>query len=341
MTELTNAQRRDLEVARALAGMGVPLFLAPPDPHDRTGFRLPVGWQDAPADPTLVDCWRPGWALGLVTGVVYDLVDVDRYAGGQDPAELPHAYLTALTPSGGTHYFVAPIGVESRNGAYPGVDVKSGTPDGRGRGFAFIAPTAKRSKVDGQTNTYEWTRIGTAYRPDPWDRSGDLLRAHVEALRAHRAPDGPGRRLPRSAARAEWARAVAALSADVAHWARVGWGGAAHDGLLRHTTHLARLSPDHAADAVLAAFAAAGVEPDGDDLAKVESAVSHAVPDEVADDEEFSAQELFWAGAVRDDHDEEARAWRTGWDQTTSRRMAEAARWRRNQEDRTTGRSMS
>lgn len=297
--QLTPEQLAALDVARDLARLGAPLFLAPPDHTKASGFALPPGYQNAAPDPTVPDHWQYGWAIGMVTGAVLDVVDVDAYAGGQVPAELPEVYAVADTPSGGRHLFVAPLGVESRNGAYPGVDVKSGAPDGTGRGFVFLAPTERPGKGDGVVRPYVWRSppdLASSAVAYSQDTSGALMRQRIEDLRAARSPEGAPRRLARSAARSEWDRALAALVADLRQWAARGWGGEAHAGLLRHTTHLARLSPDHAEDAYLKAFHLAGLTPDEADLAKLESALRDAVPDVVVDDEALEPAERFWLG---------------------------------------------
>ncbi|ORJ57786.1 hypothetical protein B5M45_19450 [Mycobacterium simiae] len=78
------------------------------------------------------------------------------------------------------------IGVRSRDNICPGIDLKAGAPDGAGRGFLFIAPTKKRSKLDGSVGQYRW-----AEPPDllalaangPEDRSGEALIDLIDAKR--------------------------------------------------------------------------------------------------------------------------------------------------------------
>lgn len=156
-SEVTDA----LATARYLIESGMPGFVAPPAADGNgsggTGFLLPGDWQHTVADPAVVDRWRPGWALCLVTGVVADVVDVDPRNGGTlDGLALPRSYGRASTPSGGTHDLIAPLGVRSRNGVLPGVDLKAGV-DGAGHGFVFAAPTAKRDKRTGELGVYRWT----------------------------------------------------------------------------------------------------------------------------------------------------------------------------------------
>jgi hypothetical protein len=307
---ITPEQQRALDIARDLVRVGVPLFVAPPDPSKPTGFALPGRWQTAEPALSTVDAWQPGWALGMVTGVKLDLVDIDPRNGG-DASLLGLdgvALALAATPSGGEHYFVAPIGVESRDGVYPGVDLKSGNGDRSGRGFAFIAPTVKPSKVDGQPRAYEWivrpvagSICDTANYVSTHGVHGPLavLRDRVTELRAAAGrPDlaaGP-RTVARSVAAREWNQALTRLVDDIRHWNTHGWGGEAHAGLLAASTHLARLAPEHAEQAFLQAFAAAGAEPDEDDLRKLATALERAVPDRVVDDAVLPVQDRFWLG---------------------------------------------
>jgi hypothetical protein len=161
MTAYDEQTAAALEVARSLAGAGVPLFLAQPDPAAATGFRLPKGWQHTEPDPSVVDRWQPGLALCAVMGHGLDLADLDprNASDGLDSpglrALLPAAYGVAATPSGGLHLFVRSLGVHSSDGVLPGVDIKAGV-DGKGHGFAFLAPTVRVSKVDGQPRPYRW-----------------------------------------------------------------------------------------------------------------------------------------------------------------------------------------
>lgn len=148
---------RALDIARSLASFGVPIFVAPADPSHRLGVRLPSAWQHTPADPTTIDRWTPGDALCAVMGHTVDGLDRDTHKGGVlDSITEPTSYGRQATPSGGTHDLIAPLGVHSRDGVLPGVDVKAGTEDG-GRGFLFIAPTVRTSKVTGEVLPYRWT----------------------------------------------------------------------------------------------------------------------------------------------------------------------------------------
>lgn len=194
-TTLTQAQRTALDAAATLARLGVPLFLARRDPAASTGFRLPSGWQHTEPDPTVPDRWEPGMALCAVMGVALDLLDVDPRNGGDLSAleSVPRVYGVAATPSDGMHAFIAPLGAGSHDNVRPGVDVKGGFADGSSRGFAFLAPTERASKVTGETAAYRWVS-----GPEPWvdpdDVSGETLAARVAEVRGAsgmRTPGGP------------------------------------------------------------------------------------------------------------------------------------------------------
>ncbi|MDQ6526876.1 hypothetical protein RB608_24870 [Nocardioides sp. LHD-245] len=190
---LTEEQAYALDVARALAAAGVPVFVAPPDPGRKIGYRLPSAWQQTRADPAVVDAWAPGYALCAVMGLGLDLLDVDLYKGGDLApldGQIPTAYAVATTPSGGVHSFIRPLGVHSLDDTLPGVDVKSGDAEGEGRGFAFIAPTVRTSKVTGQPEPYRWiqppdlARLAAVQRGERIDESGTALRALIGQVRS-------------------------------------------------------------------------------------------------------------------------------------------------------------
>lgn len=201
---LDDYQAHALEVAGGLVRAGVPVFVASADPGAPTGYRLPLEWQRTDTTRSLraLALWRPGMALCAVMGHTLDLIDFDPRNGngqlGGGFTEWPTAYASASTPSGGSHVFVAALRVGSRDGILPGVDIKGGRPDGAGRGFAFIAPTVRASKVDGSQRAYEWMS-----EPDPesvaalasLDHSGAALAALIEGARAPARPrwDQPSR----------------------------------------------------------------------------------------------------------------------------------------------------
>lgn len=141
-----------LDIARELAAIGVPIGLARADGRTKLGFKLPKGWQHTKPDPSVVDRWKPGDALFAVMGVMVDAVDIDPRNGGDAAAlngTMPRSYGRAITPRGGTHDLIASLGVHTRDGVLPGVDVKAGN-GGEGHGFVFIAPTVRNG------GSYRW-----------------------------------------------------------------------------------------------------------------------------------------------------------------------------------------
>lgn len=174
---MNDQQAEALRIARALINAGIPVFVAkqatdhtgewrPDGGHGGCGYWLPPGWQKTRPDPGVVEQWRPGMALCAVMGHGLDLLDVDpRHGGDQTKAGLqsagmwPTVYGHAHTPSGGTHDFIASLGIGSRDDVRPGLDVKAGTSTGEGRGFAFIAPTVRLSKTTGELTEYRWAEV--------------------------------------------------------------------------------------------------------------------------------------------------------------------------------------
>lgn len=153
-----------LAAAHRLIDDGVPIFVARPalDAHGNwlpgggsggCGYWLPPKWHEIQPDPGVLERWRPGDALAAVMGHTFDAVDVDPRNGGDASrrrlrarGEWPGQRGLASTPSGGTHEFIAPLEVGSRDGLLPGVDLKGGRRDGTSRGFVFMAPTIRKSK---------------------------------------------------------------------------------------------------------------------------------------------------------------------------------------------------
>ena len=192
-----------LEAARTLIELGVPLFVAPPalsggqwDPRGGTcGYHLPRGWQNSACDLSVLDPeaggWRPGWALCAVMGHTLDLLDIDPRNGGDASRDAlvaegvwPAVLAKAATPSGGTHEFVKALGVGSRDAVRDGFDVKSGRPDGTGRGLAFLAPTEKLSKTTGELALYEWIDLPRSKALAVEDTNGQALAEIIrEALK--------------------------------------------------------------------------------------------------------------------------------------------------------------
>lgn len=146
-----------LDAARHLVAHGVPVFVAKWD-DSRGDYVPPLRWQLTEPNPEVIDAWRPGDALCAVSGCGADVIDIDPRNGGSLAAldgMMPTTYGTARTPSGGTHEFIATLGVP-KGTPFAGVDVQSGDPEGQGRGFVFLAPTVRRSRLTGELVAYRW-----------------------------------------------------------------------------------------------------------------------------------------------------------------------------------------
>lgn len=173
MTELSREQAQALQIAHDLVDMGVPIFSAPP--HSEAEFALPDSWQTYRPNHVQVDRWKPGWALAMVTGVVFDVLDIDPRNGGLEGwAELvvadaiPLTYGQARTPSGGDHHLIGRTHLAKTSKAARGVDLQAGRDDGQGRGFVYIAPTVRVAKGGpdaGNLAPYVWEMRPTG-RPE-------------------------------------------------------------------------------------------------------------------------------------------------------------------------------
>lgn len=124
-------------------------------------FEFPRGWQTFEPDPSALDNWQPGWAVCAVTGVQFDVIDVDPRNGGdvslaalREANVLPPVYGEVQTPSGGVHLYIARTGFRKGSPA-EGIDLQAGDSNGKGRGFVFIPPTIRTSKADGKDRVYK------------------------------------------------------------------------------------------------------------------------------------------------------------------------------------------
>lgn len=157
----------DLSIAERLAKLGVPLFIAAVDEHGKP--HPPAGWQKTqPGEASLkaIRLWQPGMALCAVQGVVTDVLDRDPQNGGDwaslttslaqhEGDDTPTIALTR-TPSGGEHAWVWTLGLRKQQSVVTGIDYQAGAPDGSGRGFVFIPPTVRPSKITGEPHPYVW-----------------------------------------------------------------------------------------------------------------------------------------------------------------------------------------
>jgi AAA domain-containing protein len=186
-----------LEYAHLLADMGVPVFSAmimrdgEPDTKDHRWN----GWERTKAGAAshrAIDRYGPGMALGAVGGSVLDFIDYDPR---NDPDASGLAWLREVTseiipvtrvktPSGGWHMGIPALDL-AKGTITSGVDYQGGLrePDSHGktrRGFVFIPPTVRPSKVTGERLPYEATDFNRDIFYGPYEE----LREAIEAKRA-------------------------------------------------------------------------------------------------------------------------------------------------------------
>jgi hypothetical protein len=186
--ERSPATEKALDRAHLLVDYGVAVFRGRllndgnPDSDDRRWRN----WQKRTPSHEEVDRWREGEALCAVTGTTFDVLDIDPRNGGllsfkRLSKELgddgPEVYWEVATPSGGRHLYIAGLAIGKHTGFLKGLDLQGGKDDGTGRGFVFLPPTVRPSKVTGETLHY---RSKTdPLRPSAVDTGCELLRDYV------------------------------------------------------------------------------------------------------------------------------------------------------------------
>jgi hypothetical protein len=293
-----------LDIARHMAMNGIPIFIAPPclgsrctpDCLARTegkgvkaGYHLPARWEETRPDPSVVGNWVPGMALCAVGGGSCDFLDIDPRNGGRESAErlyqdgaYPNGYGQQMTPSGGFHELIQPLRVGKGTPA-PGLDVQGGRMDGTGRGFVFLAPTVRASKVDGIERPYRWTSPPDLPRLLQWagETSGAKLAAMVPQKRgkAKLATDASAFFADETPHTTESADATIHKHCTAVHdHARRGWDGF-RDTLNRSAFAVGAyvgsgyLPYQTAVHLLTSAIQRAGYLPDGDDLRWIETGI--------------------------------------------------------------------
>lgn len=147
-------QVRELEIAAAAvqyADWNWPVFPLgerskfPAIPKDKGGN----GFKDATSDTARIDKWwsrHPSHNIGLATGAMFDVVDIDVKDPAKDGAAswlsllnehvIPECHGVAITATGGMHVYVKPTGRGCFVGIRPGIDY-------RGRGGYVVAPASR------------------------------------------------------------------------------------------------------------------------------------------------------------------------------------------------------
>jgi Bifunctional DNA primase/polymerase, N-terminal len=190
---------RELIVAHTLADMGMPVFLCRLD-EDGSPY-LPKQWEQSAAGDvshSAIDRWRPGMGLCGVCGIAFDVVDVDPRNGGLDSlpgllgeleADAPEIFGIARTASHGIHFYITTQNIRKGKLA-TGIDYQAGDNMGEGRGFVFLPPTVRPSKMPGDKGTaraYSWY-MPVHPQATPWAQSLSPSIANIIARQDR--PDG-------------------------------------------------------------------------------------------------------------------------------------------------------
>ncbi|GLY01230.1 bifunctional DNA primase/polymerase [Actinoplanes sp. NBRC 101535] len=146
------------------------------------------GLSEASTDPWQIHVWWARWPranVGLRTGVVMDVADVDSAEGWHGLHRLLHAAIPpgpqVRTGRGGRHLWFHPTGYGNRVGLLPGLDW-------RGAGGYVLAPPSRH--VTGAD--YTWLRPPEAFMPPAPDALRELI-AGPPAAGPERTVTHPGR----------------------------------------------------------------------------------------------------------------------------------------------------
>lgn len=237
--ERSSATEKALERAHLLVDYGVPIFRGRlrvdgnPEPTDRRW----KNWQKTKPSHDAVDGWEPGEALCGVMGSTFDVLDIDPRSGGslsfkRLARELgedgPEVYWEVWTPSGGRHLYIACLDIGKHTGFLKGLDLQGGRSDGTSRGFVFLPPTVRPSKVTGEVLHYRSKH--DPIRPPATDTGCELLREYIEdSLGSTEERNPVSKRTPIELLRRECIEAE---------------GGGQREALLRYTHELERQGMD-------------------------------------------------------------------------------------------------
>lgn len=212
--------------AQVLVRSGQPVFPCRPVGEKAKAPFTKNGLHDATTDLDQIKAWwkRLGpAAIGIPTGIVYDVLDVDIKDGADGRRHLP--YLTRIgllngckrvirTPSGGWHlYFKAAPGLTNSASATLGLDV-------RASGGYVLAPPSYIETLD-YSGTYEDVGETTGGTDDPllWDLIVSAI-TPVDETTKKPLPLLPSERRTSVAALREWvSQRVAGERNNALHWA--------------------------------------------------------------------------------------------------------------------------
>lgn len=158
LEEMDTAAPQFKNAALAYAAWNWPVF---PLKHHSKVPACRHGFKDATTDPERIGRWwdqHPGDNIGLATGHLFDVIDVDVPLGIHSYLELlaleaagkkpfPDAHGRVVTASGGFHLYVVHTNIGNKAGMRPGIDY-------RGLGGYVCAPP---STLGGRGHAWAWT----------------------------------------------------------------------------------------------------------------------------------------------------------------------------------------
>jgi hypothetical protein len=159
-----------LALAKEFIANGVPVFIAkkfPLNMSSRAEYDYPEDWQTLEPDEKHLEGWKPLYAVCAVTGIQFDVLDIDPRNDGhlvekvlRSNGMMPPTYGTVTTPRGGRHYYIHRTGLRKYT-PWNGVDLQAGNSGGYGRGFVFIPPTRRRGRHYEVTQGLNWHALGS------------------------------------------------------------------------------------------------------------------------------------------------------------------------------------
>lgn len=165
------------KAAQRLIRQGQPVFPCHVEGAKAKRPRTKNGLHDATTDLGVIRRWWKNYgdsAIGIPTGIVYDVLDVDTKAGADGRVHLPRLTKLGLlngckfvvkTPSGGWHlYFKATPGLTNKANATLGLDVRS-------TGGYVLAPPSWIDDGEKSVGAYEMIgdTVGSTDEPLLWD----------------------------------------------------------------------------------------------------------------------------------------------------------------------------
>lgn len=147
-------------LSSALWYASVGLWVFPLQPRLKMPYRGTRGLKDATTDPEMIQTWwsyKPDSNIGIATGHVVDVIDIDGPKGVKSWAASEHLPMrgdanwedvlgVVATPRpGGSHLYIKATGVGNKAAIEPGIDI-------RGLGGYVVAPPS----VNEEGVSYKW-----------------------------------------------------------------------------------------------------------------------------------------------------------------------------------------